>query len=186
MDVGTPTIDVNVEAITAQILRDPWIYEAVVDVGWPGSIHIEVSERVPIAAVQSGDSWVLVAHDGGVVARTTDPGQDGAAVRVDQGPLAPGDAIDDPATLGALMFLDALAVEHQPGARVTVSEEGLHAVVGGHLIRLGRPVDMAQKALVLAALLEAGIEPGATVNLIAPTRPAVAHPVPEPEVEDGG
>jgi hypothetical protein len=56
-------------------------------------------------------------------------------------------------------------------------------------VRLGRPIDLEDKALVLASLFDTELEEGAEINLIAPTRPAVLNPQPEvldpqPEVED--
>ena len=52
------------------------------------------------------------------------------------------------------------------------------------LTRLGRPVDMAQKAAVLDALLESELPEGVTIDLIAPLRPGVANPQPEVEPEE--
>jgi len=59
---------------------------------------------------------------------------------------------------------------------------GLYATVQGHTVRLGRPVDLDTKATVLAAMIDEGIEEGATIDLIAPLRPAVMNP--QPQVED--
>jgi hypothetical protein len=66
----------------------------------------------------------------------------------------------------------------QPGITVVVTEsEGeLWADVAGMVVRLGRPIDMEPKARALVALLAEGLPPGATVNLVAPTRPAVIAP----------
>ena len=60
-----------------------------------------------------------------------------------------------------------------------VDDGGLVATVGGHVVRLGRPIDLENKALVLASLLDTELEDGAEINLIAPTRPAVRKPQPE-------
>lgn len=183
MDVGTPTIDVDDDAISAAILANPWVVSVEVDVVWPGSIFVEVVERVPVVPVLSGDSWFLVGRDGGVIRSIADPGTGGAVVAIDQGALAPGDMIDDPLTLGAIAFIDTLTSRNRSGAQLSVVGEGLHAVVAGHSVRLGRPIDMEQKAAVLEALFEIGIEPGASIDLIAPLRPAVSNLGPEPEVE---
>ena len=48
-----------------------------------------------------------------------------------------------------------------------------------------RPIEMAEKAAALTALLERGVPPGSEVNLIAPTRPAVATPDTNPPASDG-
>lgn len=184
MDIGTPTIDVDVDTIAAQILEDPWVRTVNVEVLWPGSLVVEVIERTPLAPVLAGEQWVLVARDGGVIAVLDEPSAQDALVAIDQGSLDPGDTIVEPAALGALEFVHHLSIERHPGTRIRSEGIGLIAEVEGHRIRLGRPVDMAEKASVLDALLDTGIPAGATINLIAPLRPAVANPEAEVEPEE--
>jgi cell division protein FtsQ len=184
MDVGTPTIDIDGDAITLLILEDPWVESVTVEIVWPGSIVIDVTERTPVAPVLAGDQWVLVASDGGVIKAVPAPGTEIMFVAIDQGSLDPGDVISDPRTLGALVFVRYLADRYRSGARIQMDGEGLQAEVAGHPVRLGRPVDMAEKATVLEALLDTGIEPGASIDLIAPLRPAVTNPQPVIEVEE--
>lgn len=184
MDIGTPTIDVDGDALTAAILEDPWVLAATVEVIWPGSMVIEVSERTPVAPVLAGEQWVLVGSDSVVIMTVADPGPEDASVAIDQGPLVPGDAITDVSAVGAIEFIGSLSVERRAGLRLTMVGGGLVTEVAGHTIRLGRPVDMAQKASVLDALLDSGIEEGASIDLIAPLRPAVANPRPEVEAEE--
>jgi cell division protein FtsQ len=184
MEIGTPTIDVNADAITAAILEDPWVKTARVTVLWPGSVVIEVTERTPVAPVLAGDRWVLVSRDGGVIMVTGEPDTQTALVAIDQGALELGDQITDTAALGALEFIDHLSDERRVGTRVRIEGDGLVALVSGHDVRLGRPTDMAQKASVLDALLDSGVEPGAAIDLIAPLRPAVSNPQPQVEAEE--
>jgi len=184
MGIGTPTIDVDGTVITVSILEDPWVASVDVDIMWPGSVLIDVVERTPVAPVLAGGQWVLVASDGGVIMVVPDPDVTDSMIAIDQGPLLPGDAISDPAVLGALAFISRISQGGRSGARVSIEGEGLAADVGSYRIRLGRPIDMAEKAAVLEALLETGIEPGASIDLIAPLRPAVTNPLPEPEVEE--
>lgn len=184
MGIGTPTIDIDGAAITMSILDDPWIEAAKVEILWPGSILIDVTERTPVAPVLAGNQWVLVATDGGVIKMVPDPGPAVASVAIDQGPLDPGDVISDPLTIGALVFIGHLGEQNLQGASIRTDGEGLTALVAGHAVRLGRPVDMAEKATVLEALLSTGIESGASIDLIAPLRPAVTNPQPVPEVEE--
>jgi cell division protein FtsQ len=184
MDIGTATIDIDSDVIARSILEDPWVASATVDVVWPGSIIIEVTERTPVAPVLAGGLWMLVASDGGVIKSILDPGSESALVAIDQGFLDPGDVISDPLTLGALEFIENLGNESRSGARIQSDGEGVTAEIAGHAVRLGRPVDMAKKARVLEALLETGIEPGASIDLIAPLRPAVTNLQPVPEVEE--
>jgi cell division protein FtsQ len=155
-----------------------------VEVLWPGSVVVEVSERTPLAPVLAGGQWVLVGRDGGVIKLLGDlPPQD-ALVAIDQGPLVPGDIITDADAVGALQFIDGLSAQRRVGTRLSSEGGGLIAEVAGHMIRLGRPVDMGQKASVLDALLDTGVPDGVAINLIAPLRPAVANPQPEVEPEE--
>jgi hypothetical protein len=85
-------------------------------------------------------------------------------------------APETPELLGAIAFVAALPDELQEGTVVTRVDDELWATVSGHQVRLGRPVDMEDKALSLTALLEQGVLAGSTVVLIAPTNPAVQTP----------
>ncbi len=78
-------------------------------------------------------------------------------------------------------FITALPAPLASGAIVRGGDGGLRAVVKGHKVSLGTPVDMTPKAGALAALFEAGLPSGAKVNLIAPSFPAVSYPQPEVE-----
>lgn len=184
MDIGTPTIDVDRHAIAFVVLKDPWVASVVVEVVWPGTVVIDVVERTPAALVLTGGRWMLTALDGVVIKEVVDPPTGDAVVVIEQGSLGSGDRIADQNVLAALTFLQHLREESRAGARVFVEGDGLAAVVAGHDVRLGRPVDMAEKAVVLDALLKAGLEEGASIDLIAPSRPAVTNPQPEQEVEE--
>ena len=184
MDIGSPTIDVSGDAIAEGILEDPWVESATVLVKWPGSVSIEVTERTPVAPVLAGEQWVLVSRDGGVIATVGNPSGGDALVAIDQGAIAPGSLITDAMVLGALEFIEYLPIERRSAMRVRTEAEGLIAEVQGHRVRLGRPVDMAQKAAVLDALLDSELPEGVTIDLIAPLRPGVANPQPEVEPEE--
>ena len=48
---GMPTVSVDAGAIEAALRADPWVADARVVVSWPGSVDVEVTEQVPVAAV---------------------------------------------------------------------------------------------------------------------------------------
>lgn len=183
MGIGTPTIDVHGDAIALAILRDPWVEDVTVRVVWPGSIVIDIAERTPVAPVLAGDQWVLVGQDGGVIAPVGEPTTGDAQIAIDQGSMASGSMITDPAVLGALEFIASLSAARRTGLVLQMEGVGLFATTGSHRVRLGRPVDMALKASVLDGLLETEIPASSTINLIAPLRPAVANSQPEVEPE---
>lgn len=183
MGQGTPTIDVDAGAIEAAIAQDPWVAAVSVRVGWPGSMTVDVTEHTEFASVRAADGWVRVAADGSVL--RSDPPLDGApVVEIDTGPVSAGYDIANPLILGALDFAAALPPDLAGSLVVGTDGQGLVATVADLTIVLGRPTDMVAKAKVLVALIETGLEPGSTVNLIAPLRPAVTNPQPLPEPEE--
>jgi hypothetical protein len=83
-------------------------------------------------------------------------------------------AVPTPALLGSLEFAANLTEELRPGAKLRTEAGGeLWAEVGGYQVRLGRPVEMGEKALSLAALLREQPPAGSILTLIAPTNPAI-------------
>jgi hypothetical protein len=53
---------------------------------------------------------------------------------------------------------------------------GLEASIAEHRVLLGNRRDMEAKAATLTAMLDAGVAPGATVNIVSPLRPAITNP----------
>jgi hypothetical protein len=76
--------------------------------------------------------------------------------------------------LGSLEFAQGLSDELKTGARVRNESGELWADVGGYEVRLGRAVEMRQKALSLAALIREQPPEGSILTLIAPTNPAIS------------
>ena len=187
--VGVPTIDVDAGAIKHAVETDPWIDSADVSVRWPGTVAITVTEHVPLAPARAGDGWVMLSRSSTVLEPIDGPLDGVFVVDIDTAATPVGDVVVNPMVAGALEFGSALHSDLARDAHVFVDDGGLVATVGGHVVRLGRPIDLENKALVLASLLATDLEDGAEINLIAPTRPAVLNPQPEvlnpqPEVLD--
>jgi cell division protein FtsQ len=187
--VGTPTIDVNAGTIEQAVVSDPWISSADVSVRWPGTVAVAVTEHVALAPARSGSGWVMLSQESTVLEPVDGPVEGVFIVDIDTSTTPIGAAVLDPMVSGALDFGSALRGDLARDATIGVDGTGLVAIVAGHLVRLGRPIDLEDKALVLASLLDTGLEEGVEINLIAPTRPAVLNPQadqvdPQPEVED--
>lgn len=178
---GMPLVTVDTGAAEEALLAHPWVKEAVVARSWPDELVVRIEERYPVAWARSGDGWVLLALDGTVLEAAPEPG-DGAPVVTATGgePVASGGR----AVEGALAFLDALRADLATGASVAVGED-LVAVVVGFDVRLGAPVDMVDKARVLAAVIDTAPAAGSTITLVAPARPAIMPPGGPPPVDDG-
>lgn len=183
MGVGVPTIDVNAGALEAAITADPWVADATVNVSWPGSLSVTVTEQVPVALVGAPQAWYLTAVDGSVI-DVSEAREDMAQVMIVASNTAVGEVITDEMTLGALAFVAALPADVRATAELFVRDEGLFVTMAGHEVRLGRPNQLAAKAVVLMELLDTGLEDGAAIDLIAPMRPAVRNPQPEVETQE--
>ena len=74
-------------------------------------------------------------------------------------------------------FATALPPELRAVTELSTRLDQLWASVGDHEVRLGAFTDMEAKGLALVALLLDGeLLPNATIDLIAPSRPAVGQP----------
>lgn len=184
VSAGVPTISVDETAIETALVEDPWVDTARVVATWPGTLEIEIIEHIPVAALRRGDVLVAIAATGAVVERLEAAGTLPVVVDNQGSVPRPGSVVSAPATLGGVAFVEALPPELAAGSMVTVGAEGrLDATVVGHQVRLGRPVDLIAKASALAAVIESGVAPGSTIDVTAPSHPAVANPQPEVESE---
>jgi len=173
---GTPTISVKGGPVEAALLESAWIADVNVTVSWPGSVEIDVRERVPVATITTDLGDFDVALDGVLVQRTAG-GSVPPIVRSDRaGTLREGDRISHAGTLGAVEFVAGLSPALQRSTTVTVSGDRVDALVDQYTISLGRPVDMAFKAAAVEALIATGLEAGSRIDVTAPSRPAVAPP----------
>jgi cell division protein FtsQ len=185
--VGRPMILVRASRLEEALLADPWVVEATVGLTFPDLVDVTLRERIPAAWVTDGVSRDLLSADGVVV--PGDAVEDPLPiVRLDGlEPAEIGEVVDDPRVIGALTFLTSLdpllatrgVLLERRGGELWFSVPGLD-------VRLGRPIEMAEKAAALSALLERGVPAGAEVNLIAPTRPAIATPEPDPTTDTDG
>lgn len=179
---GTPMININEAATEAALLEDPWIATAAVARHWPNRITVDIVERTPVAWAQTASGWSRRALDGVALSSATEPDDDLA--QIDMSELVEVAATSTPDMLGALEFIDALPADRHPGAVVTRHDGELWANVAGFQVRLGRAVDMRQKARSLQALLDEPIPVGSILILIAPTNPSVMTPSTSGEADD--
>jgi cell division protein FtsQ len=170
---GEPLVSVRPAEVEAALGDNPWIASSKVTLQWPQRVLIEISPRLPVAWLDEGNGWTLVGEDAVVLESARQAGTELPILR----------AHAEVAKLGGLAFLAELGPLQFPGALVEERDGEMWAQVGGHDVRLGRPVDMEAKARALAALLARGVDAGANISLIAPTRPAVYPQIPQPQVE---
>lgn len=180
---GTPMILVGTSRVEERLLEDPWVAEAAVHRVWPNEVTVDVVERTPTAWVRTEDTWTRRAVDGVALPSGADPDKDMAWIEMSD--LTDREATESTDLLGALEFVEALPTDLRPGTVVTRVDGEVWATVADYKVRLGRAVDMTEKALSLDALLDQGIPEGSTVVLIAPTNPAVETPEQVDQSGDG-
>jgi len=172
--LGRPLILIRTEAVEKELLGDPWVKEASVELEWPRGVVVTVSERSPLAWVETAGGWHRRAVDGIPLPGESVPDDTMGQIRLPS--VSSEDAAVAPLVLGALEFIDTLPVALGSNAVVDERSGELWALVAGFEVRLGRPVDMADKALSLATLLREPLVEGSVINMIAPTNPAVIAP----------
>jgi cell division protein FtsQ len=174
--VGVPTVRLRAGAIEDALLRDPWIAAVDVRVSWPGSLTVDILERAPVAWVDAGDVWMLTAASGIVLDTSDHATADFPSVALGGSAVEPGHVVDG-ASAAAVEFMGALPRETRAGAVVAGAPDDVVAQIRGYEVALGYPTDMLEKAAALLALLDGGVEQGAVINLVSPSRPAVTPQV---------
>lgn len=159
---GLPLARVDTAGVRRAVGRLPEVAGVQVRRSWPGTVHVVVTERVPVAGVQRAGAVTLV--DAAGVPFATEARLPRGLVRLDVSSPGPGDA-----ATGA-----ALAVHRELPARlrarvVTVRASSPAAVElvlrGGKRVVWGRPGGTASKAAATEALLRM---PGKLYDVSAP------------------
>lgn len=179
---GTPLIMIRAGAVEDALEADPWVSQARVQLEWPDEVLVRVVERVPVIWVRSGDGWSWRAVDGVAVPGPETPDPESPRLLVQE--LAARDLDGSQLVQGAAEFIDSLPADLAEGMTLTLEAGELWTTAEGFEVRLGRPVEMAAKALSLTALLAEDHPENATLVLVAPTHPAVDVPL-EEETDQG-
>ncbi len=172
--VGRPLVLVPTTRLEDALEADPWIADATVSRHWPDRIEVSVTERVARAWVETAAGWSRRAEDGEAVPSAPEPDNTLGWVKLPE--IGDGQAANREEVLGAVEFLMSLPDDLSRATSLRWDDGEMWAVVDGWQVRLGRPVDMKEKALSLVALLGQGIDPGSVIVLIAPTHPSVDAP----------
>ena len=178
IEPGMQMLDVDEAGVRAALQRLPWVRDAVVHKDWPGTVRVEVVERVPAAAVEAEPgAWALVDVDGRILSRTAevpegvvritgagDPGRPGATARG-----ATAAAVDIAAGLPDEL-LAAL-----PEVRLAGAELELRGPTGT-VVRFGPADDGAAKVQALLALLaEVDLRRVRTIDVRVPSAPVLTR-----------
>lgn len=169
---GAILVWIDTGAVADQVRRDPWVADARVTRVWPDRLVVEVIERTPVIWIEGFTSWMLVAGDGTIV--QVAPAPEGGYLRaaVPFADMPPGSLPVDPIWGELVAF--AVVLRDDIGGALTVETRGTEVwtEVFGHPVRLGNPIDLADKARTLRALLGEA-PPGSTIDVSSPVRPVV-------------
>ncbi len=175
--LGTPLLDLPIEATEQRVEALPEIRSATVTRNLNGRIDIVVTEREPTMALRSGAGFVLVDDDGRQV-RTTDVAPDGFLPVIGlEATGVPG----DPAPPGSTSVL-RLMNEITPPVRAAVTEVivtgdqlALRLSAGGRAV-LGDDKELAAKVVSLETLLlSVDLRCVHELDLTVPSAPALSR-----------
>lgn len=178
---GASMLGLDLAAVRHRVRALPWIAEVSVRREWPGVVRVEVSERVPLAAVRQPDAtWRVVDAAGRVLEAQRD--QPAGLVLI-AGPGAVGEPGSDlPAgAVGALTVLRAVPPAVRPLVQA-MSWDGTGAVQlsiePGARVLFGRPTQIAAKFLALDTMLTAkvAIAERTQIDLRVPEAPSLLPP----------
>jgi hypothetical protein len=127
---------------------------------------------------------MLVADDGTIIEIGSDPGGGVLTVAVPFPDALAGSVPADPVWREVVRLGAVLGRELSASARLVRSVSEVWLEIPGYRVRLGHPIDLGEKGLVLQTLLDDGVAPGSAIDLVAPRRPAVT-PAPPALVEGG-
>lgn len=104
-EVGTPLIRVDTAAVRARVAALPDVAAVSVERGWPNTLTVSVTPRVPVAVTNANDAWWLM-DAAGLPYRST-PDKPAGLIPVELAAPGPG----DPATAAALCVVEALPAD---------------------------------------------------------------------------
>jgi cell division protein FtsQ len=159
---GTPLARVDTDAVAARVAALPAVDSVVVSRSLPGTVHIDVTERIAVAVVPAGERWVLI-DDEGVVFQTL-PSRPTHLPQVKLGSPGP----EDPSTRAALRVLVTLTPDLRTKMTALVAESTTRIRLelnGGRTVVWGDAEESETKARVATALLS---RPGKVIDVSAP------------------
>ena len=183
---GALLLWVDTGAVERAVRGDPWVRDVRVEKVWPDRLVVEVAERRPIVWIEGVLGWMLVATDGTVVERAPEPESGLLRASVALPDVQPGTRPVDPGWHEIVAM--ALIVEDALGGTMILEMRGaeMWTEVLGHPVRLGHPIDLADKARTLLAMIGQELPQGVIIDLTSPARPALVPGDPPEEVEGSG
>jgi hypothetical protein len=180
---GALLLWIDTGSIESAVRSEPWIADVRVDRILPNRLVVEVIEHQPVLWIEGVLNWMLVARDGTVLDVATEPTAGLLRAALAFPDRDPGDQPVDP--LWGEVVEMALVLADDLGGTITLEMRGseMWTAVFGHEVRLGFPIDLADKARTLRAMFSDDIPDGAVVDVSSPLRPAVVPAEIQEDVE---
>lgn len=179
---GDALLSADVSAAARAVAHLPWVATADVRRAWPGSIAIDIVERVPIAAIAAnGSGWVLVDRGGRQLSLEDAPALE--LVRVAGRPIVPALGARAGARYQGALDLAAATPPSMRGAITAIwpqrdgaIEASVQIPGGTATARFGAPDQLKAKLVALAAVLErADLVNVRIIDLRVPGAPALTR-----------
>lgn len=180
---GALLLWVNTAAIEEAVIQEPWVADVRVDRIWPDRVVVEVLEHEPAVWIEGVLGWMLVGRDATVLERSDAPGAGLLRAALAFPDRYPGDQPVDP--LWNEVVGMALVLADDIGGTITLEMRGaeMWTVAFGHDVRLGHPIDLADKGRTLRAMLAEEVPEGAIIDVSSPLRPALVPAESQPDIE---
>lgn len=169
-----PMVSVSPGNVARKVERLPWAERASVSRSWPDRVVVRLGQRVPLALVAAGGRFEEVDATGRAIAWASSRPAGLALITSAQAvPLgsrlgAPGAALCSDLGRLPLWLRSTLLSAMMSRGRLYL------AVRGGPVVAMGRPVQLAQKAQSLLAMMRnAALPPNSRLNLSVPSEPVL-------------
>ena len=159
--------------VEAAVSGHPWAAEVRAAREWPHRLVVEIVERQPALWIEGTGEWMLVATDGTILEIAPEPGAGLLRVSLGMTTMQAGIRPADPVWGELVALSEALSVPVAASSVVLEAEGEIWMATPGHPVRFGHPIDLADKGRVAEVMLADGLPAGATLDLVAPRRPAV-------------
>ncbi|MCB2222936.1 MAG: FtsQ-type POTRA domain-containing protein [Actinobacteria bacterium] len=183
--IGAIMVWLDTGSAEEAVAADPWAASVRVSREWPDRLVIEVVERTPALWVEGTTGWMLVAGDGVVLTVADTPGTGVLTASVGLASFPAGASPGSAAWRELVAMTGALSRSLAASSTVVAEGGEWWLETPGHRVRLGHPIDLADKALVAEVMLADGLPPGSTLDVVAPRRPAVVPPTPIEALQAG-
>jgi cell division protein FtsQ len=149
---GTPLLRVDTTAAASRVAALPQVASVEVTRGWPSTVVVTLTERVPVAVVAEGGTRQLV-DAGGVAYDTITGNAPEGVVPLDVPHPGPDDAATT-AALGALTALPRGVRSEVTGVAAHTADDVTLTLTDGRSVLWGSAAQTDRKAEVLGALLD--------------------------------